>query len=43
MFKAMTNYLHRVEVSLSFIAASRNTDLNLRLQASGKCKCFQRI
>jgi len=33
MFKAMMNYLHRVEVILHFIAASRNADLNLHLQA----------
>jgi len=33
MFKAMMNYLHRVEVILHFIAASRNADVNLHLQA----------
>lgn len=33
MFKAMMNYLHRVETILSFIAATRNADLELHLQA----------
>ncbi len=33
MFKAMMNYLHRVKTILSFIAATRNADLELRLQA----------
>jgi len=33
MFKVMMNYLHRVEVILHFVAASRNADLNLHLQA----------
>ena len=33
MFKAMMNYLHRVEAILHFVAASRNADLNLHLQA----------
>lgn len=33
MFKAMMNYLHRVEVILHFVAASRNADFNLHLQA----------
>lgn len=32
-FKAMMNYLHRVETILSFIAATRNVDLELHLQA----------
>lgn len=33
MFKAMMNYLHRVETILSFIAATQNADLELHLQA----------
>ena len=33
MFKAMVNYLHRVEAILFFVAASRNADLELHLQA----------
>ena len=33
MFKAMMNYLHRVEVILFFVAATRNADLELHLQA----------
>lgn len=33
MFKSMMNYLHRVETILYFVAASRNADLTLHLQA----------
>src|SRR6218665_1442647 len=33
MFKAMMYYLHRVEAILFFVAASRNADLELHLQA----------
>ena len=33
MFKAMMNYLHRVETILLFVAATRNADLELHLQA----------
>jgi len=33
MFKAMMNYLHRVEAILFFVAATRNADLELHLQA----------
>jgi len=33
MFKATMNYLHRVETILSFVAATRNADLELHLQA----------
>ncbi len=36
MFKSMMNYLHRVEVILHFIAASRNADLQLHLEAGEK-------
>ncbi len=36
MFKAMMNYLHRVEVILHFIEASRNADLQLHLEAGEK-------
>jgi hypothetical protein len=33
MFEAMMNYIHRVESILFFIAATRNADLDLHLQA----------
>ena len=33
MFRSMMMYLHRVETILFFVAASRNADLNLHLQA----------
>jgi len=33
MFKAMMNYLHRVETILFFVAATRNADLEVHLQA----------
>ena len=33
MFRSMMMYLHRVETILLFVAASRNADLNLHLQA----------
>ena len=33
MFRSMMNYLHRVETILYFIAASRNADLHLHLEA----------
>ena len=33
MFRSLMNYLHRVEVILYFVAASRNADLHLHLQA----------
>ena len=33
MFKSMMNYLHRVETILLFVAASRNADLELHLEA----------
>jgi hypothetical protein len=33
MFKSLMNYLHRVETILFFVAASRNTDLTLHLEA----------
>jgi hypothetical protein len=33
MFKAMLNYIHRVETILFFVAASRNADVNLHLEA----------
>ncbi len=33
MFKAMINYIHRVETILFFVAATRNADLDLHLQA----------
>ena len=33
MFKATMNYLHRVEAILFFVAATRNADLELHLQA----------
>jgi hypothetical protein len=33
MFKSMVNYLHRVETILFFVAASRNADLVLHLEA----------
>ncbi len=36
MFKSMMNYLHQVEVILHFIAASRNADHQLHLEASEK-------
>ena len=34
MFKSIMNYLHRVETILFFVAASRNADLALHLQAA---------
>ena len=33
MFRPMVNYLHRVETILYFVAASRNVDLHLHLEA----------
>ncbi len=33
MFRSMMNYLHRVETILYFVAASRNADLHLHLEA----------
>ena len=33
MFRSMMNYLHRVETILHFVAASRNADLQLHLEA----------
>ena len=33
MFKSMMNYIHRVETILFFVAASRNADLTLHLEA----------
>ena len=33
MFRSLMNYLHRVETILYFVAASRNADLHLHLQA----------
>ena len=33
MFRSMMNYLHRVETILFFVAASRNADLQLHLEA----------
>ena len=33
MFKSMMNYLHRVELILFFVAASRSADLTLHLKA----------
>ena len=33
MFHSMMNYLHRVETNLYFVAASRNADLHLHLEA----------
>ena len=33
MFKSMMNYIHRVETILFFVAASRNADLALHLEA----------
>ena len=34
MFRSIMNYLHRVETTLFFVAASRNADLALHLQAA---------
>ena len=33
MFKSMMNYIHRVDTILFFMAASRNADLALHLEA----------
>ena len=33
MFKSMMNYLHRVETILHFVAATRNADIHLHLEA----------
>ena len=33
MFRSMMNYLHRAETILYFVAASRNVDLHLHLEA----------
>ena len=33
MFKSMMNYLHRVETIIFFVAASRNADILLHLEA----------
>ena len=36
MFKSMMNYLHQVETILHFVAASRNADIHLHLEAGEK-------